>query len=520
MRLPKEVHVSAERLSMRKLREVVRLHLEQKLSTRAIARSIGASPSTVGEYVSRIRVAGLSWPLPPECDDDALTRLLFPGESEPKSGRPEPAWAAVHLELRKKSVTKRLVWEEYKAAEPEGLQYSQFCERYARWAGTLEVSMRQVHRAGEKMFTDFSGDGIEVVDANTGESRTAKLFVAVLGGSSYTFVEPCWAGESLESWVAGHVAALSYFGGSSEIWVPDNPKACVTAPDRYEPDLNPTYAHLARHYGAAVIPARVRRPRDKAKVEAAVLVAERCVLAALRNRRFSSLAELREAIRPLLAKLNDRVMRNVGKSRRQLFDEVERAALRPLPAQPYEITYWKKAKVHIDYHVEYEHHFYSAPYQLVGQVVEIRASASTVEILHAGRRVAAHRRSLEKGKHTTDTVHMPKAHQSYAEWTPQRLVSWAKQTGPSTAALVEQILSRKPHPQQGFRACLGLVSLSKRYDCERVEAACARALQVRAYSYKSVMAILKNGLDRQALAEEPQVALPLHENLRGPGYYH
>ena len=512
--------MSAERLSMRKLREVVRLHLEQKLSRRAIARSIGASPSTVGEYVARIKVANLSWPLPPELDDAALTRLLFPDEESPRSNRPEPDWASVHLELRKKHVTKRLLWEEHKGAVPDGLQYSQFCLRYARWAGQLAVSMRQEHRAGEKMFTDFSGDGIDIVDPETGECRTAKLFVAVLGGSSYTFVEAFWAGESLESWVAGHVAALEYFGGSPELWVPDNPKACVTAPDRYEPDLNPTYAELARHYGAAVMPARVRKPKDKAKVEAGVLVAERWVLAALRNRTFYSLSELREAIRPLLEKLNDRVMRHVKKSRRQLFVELEKGALRPLPPQRYEMAQWKRAKLHIDYHVEYEGHFYSAPYQLIGQQLELRVTSGAVEVLHAGRRVATHRRSAVKGKHTTDPLHMPKAHAAQAAWTPQRLVAWAAQTGPSTAAMVEQILSRKVHPQQGFRACLGLVNLNKRYPRERVDAACARALQVRAYSYKSVAAILKNGLDRQALAEEKQVVLPLHENLRGPGYYH
>ena len=505
---------------MRKLREVVRLHLEQKLSRRAIARSIGASPSTVGEYVARIRVADLSWPLAPELDDAALNRLLFPDEGNPKSHRPEPDWAAVHVELRKKHVTKRLVWEEYKSQTLDGYQYSQFCERYARWAGQLAVSMRQEHRAGEKMFTDFSGDGIDIVDPKTGEVRTAKLFVAVLGASSYTFVEAFWAGESLESWVGGHVAALAYFGGSAELWVPDNPKACVTAPDRYEPDLNPTYAELSRHYGAAVIPARVRHPKDKAKVEAAVLVAERWILAALRNRTFYSITELREAIRPLLEKLNDRVMRHVKKSRRQLFLELEKPALLPLPQQPYEIAHWKRPRVHIDYHVEYEHHFYSVPYQLVGKVLDLRAAASVVEVFHEGRRVASHRQSAERGKHTTDAAHMPKAHASYAEWTPQRLVAWAAQTGPSTAAMVEEILKRRVHAQQGFRAALGIASLSKRYERERVEAACARALQVRAYSYKSVAAILKNGLDRQALAEEKQAVLPLHENLRGPGYYH
>jgi len=511
--------MSAERLSMRKLREVVRLYLDQKLSGRAIGRSIGSSPSTVSDYLARIKVAQLSWPLAPELDDAALTALLYPNEGEPKFSRPEPDWAAVHLELRRKHVTKRLLWEEYKGAQPDGFQYSQFCQHYAAWAGKLSVSMRQVHLAGEKMFTDFSGDGIEVVDPKTGECRTAKLFVAVLGGSSLTFVEPVLS-EDLASWVACHVAALEYFGGSSQIWVPDNLKSGITSPDRYEPEENPTYAELAQHYGAAVIPARVRRPKDKAKVEAAVLVAERWIIAALRHHRFFSMDELRQAIRPLQEKLNDRPMRHVRKSRRQLFVELEKAALRPLPAQPYELAYWKRPTLHIDYHVEYDGHFYSAPYQLVGQRLELRATTTTVEIFAGSRRVASHRRSSAKGQHTTDPAHMPKAHRSYAEWTPQRLVAWAQQTGPSTAAMVEEILKRRVHPQQGFRACLGLVSLNKRYSPERVEAACARALAVRACSYKSVAAILKNGLDRQLLIEEREVALPMHENVRGPSYYH
>lgn len=294
--------MSAERLSMRKLREVLRLHYEQRLAGRAIARSVSASASTVSGYLGRAKVAGLTWPLPPELDDEtALVRRLFPDQGQPKGSRPEPDWSRIHVELRKKHVTKQLLWEEYKTAQPEGYQYSQFCERYAGWAGRIVVSMRQVHRAGEKMFLDFSGDGIDIVDPRTGECRTAKLFVAVLGASSFTYVEPALS-EDLESWVGGHVRALAYFGGVPEIWIPDNLKSGVTSPDRYEPDLNPTYAELARHYGAAVMPARVRKPKDKAKVEVAVQVAERWILAALRHQKFFSLSELAQAVVPLVAR--------------------------------------------------------------------------------------------------------------------------------------------------------------------------------------------------------------------------
>jgi transposase len=494
---------------MRKLREVLRLHFEQKLSGRAVARSVGSSSSTVGEYLGRARVAGISWPLPPHLDDDeALGRLLFPDEGKPKLDRPEPDWAALHIELRKKHVTKLLLWQEYKAEQPDGYQYSQFCEHYSRWAKTLATSMRQTHRAGERLFVDFSGDGLPIIDPQSGEQRIAKLFVAVLGGSSLTYVELVLS-EDLETWVGCHVRALEFFGGVPELLVPDNLKSGVLSPNRYEPDLNPTYAELAQHYGTAVLPARVRKPKDKAKVEAGVLVAERWILAVLRA-----------AIGPQLTRLNDRPMRHLGKSRRQIFEEVERAALKPLPTRPYELARWKVQRVRPDYHVEYEDHFYSVPYTLVSQQVEVRATASVVEVLVGGKRVASHQRSHQAGAHTTVTEHMPKAHQAHQEWTPVKLVAWAAQTGPSTAALVEEILRKNPHPQVGYRACLGLLSLSRHYESERLEAACARALAVRACSYKSVAAILKHGLDRRPLEEPASGALPTHGNVRGAGYYH
>ncbi len=506
---------------MRMLREVLRLYLAVHASQRKIAESCKVSPSTVNGYVGRAKVAKLTWPLPPELDDDAaLTALLFPDENRPQAHRPEPDWAAVHLELRKKHVTKALLWEEYKSAQPDGYQYSQFCERYARWAVHVNVVMRQEHRAGEKMFIDFSGDGINVVDPKTGEVSVAKLFIAVLGASNLTYVEPT-LNEDLRSWTGGHVRALDYFGGVAEIWVPDNLKAGVKKPNRYEPDINPTYAELARHYDAAVIPTRVRKPRDKAKVEQGVLLAERWIIAALRNRTFFSLEEVREAIKPLVEKLNNRQMRKLKKSRREVFEQLERAALKPLPRSPYEFARWAQPKVHIDYHVEFDDNYYSAPYQLVGQVLDLRATDTTVEILRGLKVLTSHARSYEKGKYVTKTEHMPKAHRAQAEWTPARLIEWAKKTGPGTAKLVEEIMSRKVHPQQGFKACLGILHLNRDYQPARIEAACTRALNMRAYSCKSVKAILRNNLDGQPLEDEsPQASLPLHENVRGASYYH
>ncbi len=504
---------------MRKLREFVRLYLENGLSARAIARSVKVSPSTASIYVSRIRAAGVKWPLSPELDGDAaLTRLLFAEPGVIKDKRPEPDWAGLHLELKKKHVTRQLLWEEYKGGQPDGYQYSAFCRHFATWESRLQLSMRQEHRAGEKLFIDFSGDGIDFVDPKTGEVRTAKLFVAVLGASSLTYVEPV-LGEDSPTWVQCHVNALNFFGGVTEIWVPDNLKAGVTKPDAYEPELNPSYADVARHYGVAVIPARVRRPKDKAKVEVGVLLAQRWIIAALRKRTFFSLGEVREAVKPLLEKLNARPMRRLKKSRRQLFEELDRPTLRPLPARAHEFTEWAKAKVGVHYHVEFKEHFYSVHYLLLHERTEIRATATTVEVLLNGHRIAAHVRDDTPNKYTTLKEHMPRAHRDYAEWDPPRLIAWARKVGPGTAALVEGIMSRRVHAQHGFQACLGVMSLRNSFEDPSIEAACLRAVKANAFSYKSVKAILKNGLEREALAEVLDQALPQHGNIRGPDYY-
>jgi len=512
--------MAAERLPMRKLRELIRLKLQGGQSGRAIARSCGLSPSTVGEYLGRVKVAGLTWPLPATLDDEALERLLFPDEGQPISNRPEPDWAWVHQELQKRHVTKQLLWQEYREAQPAGYQYSQFCERYLKWARPLSATMRQAHRAGEKVFLDFSGDGHDVVDPLTGECRKAVLFVAVLGASNLTYVEPVLH-QDLATWVGCHVRAFEFFGGTTPVWVPDNLKAAVIRADKYDPDLNPTYADLARHYEAAVLPARPRRPRDKAKVEAAVLIAERWILAVLRHRTFYSMEELRAAVAELLTRINDRPMRKLKKSRRQLFEEMEKAALKPLPARPYELALWSKPTVAPDYHVAFEEHFYSVSYLLLGEKLELRATETTVEIFRRGSRVASHARSSFKGGYTTRTEHMPRGHREYAEWTPQRLIGWAKKVGPNTGALVEAIMASKKHPEHGFKRCLGIMRLRKEYADERIERACGRALRHGMLTYKQVKAILQNNRDREPLPEPaPQLDLPLRQNVRGGDYYH
>jgi transposase len=408
---------------------------------------------------------------------------------------------------------------EYKEREPEGYQYTQSCRHYRTWQGRLDLVMRQEHRAGEKLFVDFPGMTLPIVDPDTGEVWQAELFVAVLGASSYTYAE-AFASQTLPDWIAGHVHSFEAFGGCPRLIVPDNLKAGVTRAHRYEPEINPTYAEMSAHYGCAVIPARAGKPRDKAKAESGVLVAERWILAALRQRTFFSLAEANAAIAERVAWLNARPFKKLPGSRQRMFEELDRPALRPLPARPYEYAEWRTAKVNIDYHVEVERHWYSVPYQLVGERCDIRLTATIVEILHKGRRVASHRRSSERGRFTTEPGHMPEAHRRHAEWTPGRIVAWAEKTGPATAGLVAAIMASRPHPEQGFRSCLGIMRLARRYGEARLEAAATRALAVRAHSYRSVESILKAGLDGLPLpGAEPDTTLGLHANVRGGAYY-
>lgn len=502
---------------MRKIREVLRLHAAGR-SQRQIAASVGVGQSTVGDYLTRARLAGIADP--GALDEGALEHALYPPKPAlPAASRGLPDWAEVHRELKRKGVTLFLLWQEYKAAHPHGFHYSWFCEHYRTWAGKLNLVMRQQHRAGETLFVDYAGQTVPLIDRHTGECQPAQVFVAVLGASNYTYAEATWT-QSLPDWVGAHQRAFAYLGGVPESVVLDNLKGGVTTPHRYEPDLNPTYAEMAAHYGVAILPARVAKPRDKAKVEAGVQIVERWILARLRNQTFFSLDGLNDAIAELLTALNERPFKKLPGSRRAHFEELDRPALRPLPAAPYVFGTWKKARVHIDYHVELEGHYYSVPYQLVKAQIEARLTANTIEIFHRGKRVASHRRAYKPG-HTTIAMHMPRPHREYAEWTPQRLVAWAHKTGPATAELITYVLERRRHPQQGFRSCLGILRLGKHYGEARLEAACVRALRIGATTFKSVESILKHNLDLQPVPATAQTELPLaHDNVRGPEYYH
>ena len=505
---------------MRKIRELLRLKYELGRSHREIAASLGIANSTVSDYVRRASAAGYSWPLPEGLDDAALETALFPPPPSSRVRRPEPDWGQVHRELqRHKGVTLQLLWLEYREVHPSGYQYSWFCERYKAWRGRLDVVLRQVYRAGEKAFVDYAGPKFPVVDRSTGELREAMVFVGVLGASNHTFVDVTWS-RALPDWTMSHVRMFEFWGGVPELVIPDNEKAAVREASRYEPDLNPTYQELATHYGTTVLPARPRSPRDKAKVEAAVQNVERWIMAPLRNQTFFSLGELREAIRPLLAALNERPFDKTEGSRRSWFEDLDRPALKPLPAQRYEYAEWRKARVNIDYHIQAGHALYSVPHPLARREVDVRITARTVEIFHKHRRVAAHLRIHRKGGYATEASHMPAAHRAHAEWTPSRLIAWGRKAGPRTAAFIERLLESRPHPEQGYRSCLGLMRLLRAYPAERLEAACRLALEIGTVSYRSVNSILATGRDQAAAAEQRDLSLPAeHAHIRGPEYY-
>jgi transposase len=507
---------------MRKIKEVLRLKWEHKLSNRQIAKSCLISHSTVREYLDRGQLAGLSWPIDPSLDDTALENLLFPTKPLPSpSKRSMPCKEYLYKELKKKGVTLQLLWFEYKQANPEGYQYSHFCHRYRKWVKKLDVTLRQEHRAGEKLFIDYAGQTVPIIVRPTGEVVQAQIFIATLGASSYTFAKASLS-QDLPSWIKSHVHAFEFFGGVPQILVPDNIKAAVSNPCRYEPDINPTYQDLAEHYGTTVIPARVSKPKDKAKVESAVFIAERWILAALRNHTFFSLKELNQCIEEKLKELNNRKFQKLDASRRDLFESIDKPALKPLPLRPYEYAEWKKARVNIDYHIEIDRHYYSVPYQLVREQIDVRLTNSIVEALFKNKRVASHQRSYQQGGFTTLKDHMPKSHQKYLDWTPSRILRWAGKNGPMTEKLIAHIFNSRPHPQQGFRSALGIMRLGKQYSQDRLEAACQRALHIRAYSYKNVESILKKGLDHQPLLfEHSEGTTPLsHHNIRGKNYYH
>jgi transposase len=506
-------------LSMRKVREILRLTMVCGMGDREIARSCSVSHATVGKYRSRVLAVGTKYSEIEVMDDSELMSILKIVKKEQEDNRHQPDWEWVYRELRKKSVTMPLLWQEYKEQSPDGYHISQFYKLYAKWKKKLNVSLRQTHKAGEKMFVDYAGQTMPVIDRKSGEIKEAQVFVAVLGASSYTYAEATYD-QTVPNWISSHIRAFEYFGGVPEIVVPDNLKSGVSKACRYEPDINTTYHEMALYYGTAIIPARVRKPKDKAKVEAGVQLVERWILAALRNRTFFSLSELNDAISLLLERLNRRAFKKLRGSRLSWFETMEKGTLRSLPQTRYLLAQWKKARVNIDYHVELDRHYYSVPYQIVGEEVDLRYTTTTIEVFYRSRRLASHRRSYKERQHTTCREHMPKSHQMYLEWPPSRIISWAHKVGEATAKVVETILKTRRHPEQGYRSCLGILRMGNRYSDARLEAASRRAVSIGGYSYRSIKSILEKGLDKVPITETTNNAKEVvHENIRGLDYY-
>lgn len=505
---------------MRRIRETLRLHLQAELSYNEVGRTLKISKSVVGKYVSLARAAGVTWEIAKTLSDEDLEARLYRPAVPRASHQLAPDFAVVHQELKRAGVTLMLLWEEYAQGNPLAYKYTSFCIKYREFALRQLRSMRQVHIAGEKLFVDYAGDTVPIVDATTGEITQAQIFVATLGASNYTFACATLR-QTTEDWIGAQVLALEFIGGVPRLIVPDQTRALIKTPDRYDPEPNRTYEEFAKHYGCAVLAARPAHPRDKPKVEGSVLLVQRWILARLRNRRFFSLAELNRAIGQLLLDLNQRPFKKLPGCRRSAFESIDAPALKTLPAARFVISRFKAAKVNIDYHVEYEGHYYSVPHRLVGAKVDLRITGLLLECFASNQRVASHAVSALKGKFTTTPEHMPASHRAHLEWTPAKLIAWGQRIGVSTAAVVTWQLEHRPHPEQGYRACLGLLALVRRYSAQRLEAACTRAMAIRAPNLRSVTNILKSGLDRQpslfAATDSPTIE---HENVRGADYYH
>ncbi len=504
---------------MRNIREILRLKYEHELSNRMIAKSIGCSRDSIATILGRAEEIELKWPLPPDMTDKQLDGLIYP-RPKPKTVRPEPDMEWINKELhRSKHVTLMLLWLEYKKDYPEGIMYSQFCDKYRHWVKKTNITMPQVHNAGEKSFVDWAGDTFEIIDIETGEIKKAYVFIAALGASSYCYAEAFFS-QDLSAWITGHVNSFNFFCGVTEIIVPDNLKTGVDKPCFFEPSINRTYQEMAAHYGTVIIPARVRKPKDKSIVESAVLNVKRWIMAALRNHKFFSLNELNYVIKEKLHELNNRPFQKKEGSRYSMYAELDLPALKALPMVDYEYAEWKKAAVHVDYHIEFDRNFYSVPYHCAGQKVYLRTTAVFVEVFHKGTRIAGHPRRYGKGRaYVTNPDHVPAKHRFLMEWNPERFIRWASEIGPNTAVQVEKILQSKPHVEQGYRACLGVIRLGKTYPKERMEKAALRALNANAISYYSLKSIMDKGLDRLEPQEKVREIPIRHANIRGPEYY-
>lgn len=507
------------RLSMRKIKEIMRLRLSKGYSIREISKALGIAQSTVGDCIRRINAASLDWPLDDGITDQFLEELLYVKSNEIQKNLPEPNYELIHQELPKKGVTLQLLWQEYKEMYPNGYQYSQFCSNYRQWSKTINLSMRQSHAPGDKVFVDYAGKTVPIYCLYSGNIvYRAQIFVGVLGASNYTFAIAS-RDQKKESWIRAHIEMFKFFNGVPNKIIPDNLKSAVSKACKYDPDINPTYLEMAKHYDTVILPARVRKPKDKAKAEIGVNLVSRWILAVIRNEKFYSLEDLNKRIRELLIKLNNKPFQKLEGNRHSKFLGIDQPSLNKLPENPYIYTNIKIARVHIDYHIEVEKHFYSVPYKQVSKEVEVRYNDHIVEVFYKNKKISSHMRSYNKGRYTTCTEHMPSRHQAYAKWSPERLTNWASKIGPNTAMVCSEIIESKKYPEQGFKPVLGVIRLSKQYGDDRLEAASAKALKIKSPNYKSIKSILKVGFDRENHMFQEKKAIPKHQNIRGSEYY-
>lgn len=513
--------MAAKRITMRKIRDILRLRFAAGLSIRQIKDSTKVSVGAIQKLLAKAKELELSWPLPGDLDDMALAGLFYPGADTRSSSRFQvPDWSAVHQALKRKGVTLQLLWEEYTQQYPNRCySYSQFCDRYRHWRGKQKRSMRQTHKAGEKCFVDYCGQTVPIIDPGTGEIRDAQVFVGVLGASNYTYAEATFT-QSLSDWLESHARMFTFFGGCPALIIPDNLRSGVSQACRYDPDLNASYQQLAEHYQVAVVPARPYKPKDKAKAEVGVQIVERWILARLRRHSFFSLAELNQCIRTLLDELNQKPFKQLSGNRLEAFKQLDKPALKPLPAQPYRYVEIKSVKVNIDYHVQHKQHHYSVPHQYVGETLELHASDTLITLYFHQYQVAAHPRAQRPGT-TTEASHMPKRHQKQQQWTPGRLKHWARDIGPEVLVWVDHQLTVKDHPEQAYRVCLGLLNLSRDYPVERLNAACRIANREGLLRLKQIKSILQSHRDQLPEQLDLQTELPQdHENIRGPKNFH
>lgn len=509
--------------NIKKIREVLRLKFKLELHNRAIGRMINASPSTISRYSSPFQQQGLNWEQLETMGDDEINNILYEKKSiRSKQDFIEPDFKRIHQELKLKTVTLQLLWEEYcETYKERAYSRTQFCKMYKKWKNRLNASMRQIHKAGDKLFVDYAGSTVPVVDGHSGEIRKAQIFVAVMGASNYIYAEATWT-QQMPDWIGSHVRAFAYFQGVPALCVPDNLRSGIKKACRYEPEINSTYLEMIRHYGSAVLPARPYKPTDKPKVENGVLVIGRWILARLRHQQFFTLFELNQAIAKLLIEVNLKPFQKLLGSRLSQFEAIDKPALKPLPATPYVYAEFKKVHLGFDYHIEVDGHYYSAPYELIKEPIEVRITENVIEIFNKNTRIASHFRSYRRGAHTTIPEHMPKKHRKHMEWTPGRLLGWAHSMGQKTFHLTKHLIEIKDHPEQAYRACLGLLNLARLYGKERLEAACNRAIHYHTLTRRSVAEILKSGLDKQPLPETtPSESKQSnhHENIRGPEYF-